>query len=159
MIIQKFKEIRDYVFAKEENFGLEHRILLSAIIVGILVSVIGGAINFILSPSLIAVVIPFFLSTSLAVTYYFVRFKKIISPFVTPVVILAILGISTIWIFNGGINGSNIMPSFIILILGILVVPIKMKKYIITLYIAVNIIILSYSILQTRFDCSLSFRV
>jgi signal transduction histidine kinase len=74
--------------------------------------------------------------------YYFVRFKKIVTPFVTPIIVAAILGISTIWVFNGGINGSNIMLAFIILILGILVVPKKIKKYIIILFIAANIFIL-----------------
>jgi signal transduction histidine kinase len=115
---------------------------LSAIVVGILVSILGGAINFILAPSPIAVIIPIILSVSLIAIYYFVRFKKRYTPYATPIIIVAIFGISAIWIFNGGINGSNIMPSFIILILGILVVPNKVKKYIIILYIAVNFFIL-----------------
>lgn len=142
MIKKRIKEIRDYVFAEKENFPLEHRILLSAIIIGILVSIFGGIINFILASSTISVIIPLLLSVSLITIYYFVRFKNIISPFATPIIIIAIFGISAIWIFNGGINGSNIMPAFIILILGILVVPDKIKKYIIILFIAVNIFIL-----------------
>jgi signal transduction histidine kinase len=51
-------------------------------------------------------------------------------------------GISAIWVFNGGIDGSVFMPAFIILILGLLVAPEKTKKYIITLFIALNIFIL-----------------
>jgi signal transduction histidine kinase len=115
---------------------------LSAILIGILISTIGGLINFILSSSAISVIIPLLLSVSLVVIYYFVRFKKLVTPFATPVIIAAIFGIAAIWVFNGGINGSNIMPAFLILILGILVVPTRNKKYIITLFIAVNIIIL-----------------
>ncbi len=142
MIKKRIKEISGYAFAEKENFPLEHRIFLSAIVIGILVSTIGGIINYILAPSLIAVIIPLILSFLLIAIYYFVRFKRIFHPFATPFVIVAILGISTIWVFNGGINGSNIMPAFIILILGILVVPFKTKKYIVILFIAINIFIL-----------------
>jgi signal transduction histidine kinase len=142
MIKKRIKEFRDFIIAKEKNFPLEHRLFLSALIVGILVSILGGIINFILAPSPIAVIIPLILSVSMIAIYYFVRFKKIVNPFVTPIIIVAILGISTIWVFNGGINGSNIMLAFIILILGILVVPEKIKKYIIILFMAANIFIL-----------------
>ena len=142
MFKKKIQEIRSYVFAEKENFPLEHRIFLSAIVVGIFVSILGGIVNFILVPSQIVVIIPLLLSSLLIAIYYFVRFKKIVTPFVTPIIIVAMIGISTIWIFNAGINGSNIMPAFIILILGTLVVPVKNKKYIIILFIALNIVIL-----------------
>jgi len=142
MIKKRIVKLGSYIFAESENFPLEQRIFLSSIIIGILISIIGGIINYILSSSMIALIIPVLFSILLMVIYYFVRFKKIIKPFVTPIIIVAILGISTIWIFNGGINGSNIMPAFVILILGILVVPDKIKKYIIILFIVVNIFIL-----------------
>jgi signal transduction histidine kinase len=58
------------------------------------------------------------------------------------IIVLAILGISTTWVYNGGINGSNIMPALIILIFGVLVVPVKTKKYIFILFITANISIL-----------------
>ena len=76
MIKKRIKEIRDYVFAKKENFPLEQRLLLSACIVGILISILGGIVNYILSTSAIAVIIPFFLSVSLIAIYYFIRFKN-----------------------------------------------------------------------------------
>lgn len=142
MIKKRIKEVLAYVFAEKENFPLEHRIFLSAVIVGTLLSLLGGMINFIFATSLIAVIIPLILSVSLLVIYYFVRFKKTVTPFVIPIIIVAILGISTLWIFNGGINGSNFMPSFIILILGLLVAPVKIKKYIITFFITLNILLL-----------------
>ncbi len=142
MIKKRIKEIRDYVFAEKENFPFEHRILLSAIIVGILICILGGFTNFLLAPSPVTILIPLLITILLIVTYYFVRFKKIVNPFVIPIIIVSILGNSILWIFNGGINGSNIMIAFLILILGILVVPIKTKKYIFILFIAVNIFIL-----------------
>ncbi len=142
MIKKRIKEIRDYIFAENENFPLEHRILLSAIIVGILMSTIGGIINYITFPSLIVFIILLFISVLLLAAYYFVRFKNIVKPVAIPVIVIAIFGVSTIWILNGGINGSDIMPAFIILILGILVVPNKIKKYILILFIVMNISIL-----------------
>ncbi|MFH0842184.1 MAG: ATP-binding protein [Bacteroidota bacterium] len=142
MINNRIKKIRDYIFAENENFQLEHRIFLSALMVGMLTSILGGLINLILASSPVAVLLPILLSVLMIIIYYYVRFKKIFIPFATPIIVLAIFGISTIWIFNGGINGSNIMPAFIILILGLLVVPNRVKKYIILLFIGINILIL-----------------
>ena len=142
MIKKRISKIRDYVFAENENFPLEHRIFLSGIIVGIFVSMVIGLKNFVLAATPIAIIISFSESVFLIIIYYYVRFKKIVKPLVTPVVIGAIFAISTLWIFNGGINGSNIMPAFIVLILGILVIPVKAKKYIIVLFIVLNIAIL-----------------
>jgi signal transduction histidine kinase len=142
MINKRIKEIRDYVFAKEEGFPMEHRIFLSTTIVGALISIIGGFTNLILAPSPVTVLIPLFMSVLLIVIYYFVRFKNIVKPFVTPIIIISLFANSIIWIFNGGIDGSNIMIAFIILILGLLVVPVKIKKYFIILFLTVNITIL-----------------
>jgi len=142
MIKKRIKEIRDYVFAKKEDFPLEHRIFLYTIIVGVLICILGGFTNFMLAASPVTILTPLFISILLIVTYYFVRFKKIVKPFVMPIIIVSIFGNSTLWIFNGGINGSNIMIAFIILIFGILVAPNKIKKYILILFIAVNIFIL-----------------
>jgi two-component system, sensor histidine kinase and response regulator len=142
MIIKKLKEFNSYIFAEKESFSLEHRLVLSAIIVGIFISIFGSIINLILTTSLIAVLIPLLLSALVLILYYFVRFKRIVDPIIIPTITISIFGISTIWIFNGGINGSNIMPAFVILILGLIVVPDKIKKYIIILFIAINIFIL-----------------
>lgn len=142
MIKKKINEIRSYIFAEKENFPLEHRLFLSAIVVGILVSIFGGITNYILAPSPIAVIIPFSLAVLQLTIYYLIRFKKIVTPFVTPIIIIALVGISTIWIFNGGINGSNIMIAFAILILGLVVVPEKNKKYIIIFFLVINVFIL-----------------
>jgi signal transduction histidine kinase len=142
MIKKRIKEFRSYIFAENENLLLEHRLFLSALVVGVLVSIFGGTTNYILAPSPIAVIIPLLLTILQVTIYYFVRFKKIVNPFVTPIIIIAIIGISTIWVFNGGINGSNIMIAFGILILGLVVVPVKIKKYIFILFLATNIFIL-----------------
>jgi signal transduction histidine kinase len=139
MIKKRINEIRSYIFAEKENFPLEHRIFLYVIVIGIPSSMFGGVMNLILSPSPIAIIIPFILSGFLMTIYYFIKFKKIVKPFVIPFVVFTILGISIGWVYNGGINGSEILLVFLMLILGIIVVPEKIKRYIIILFLAVNI--------------------
>ena len=137
----KIKKAIRYIFAQEEDFSLENRLFISALTVGILTSVVGSIINLVLITSVPAVIIPSALSLFLIMLYYFVRIKRMINPFIVPVIILSLFAISAIWIFNGGINGSNIMPGFVILILGIMVYPDKLKKYVLFLFIFLNIIV------------------
>jgi PAS domain S-box-containing protein len=142
MFKKKIKRIISYLIGDDEDFSLEHRLLISAILIGILISVFGSLINLILSTSLVAVLAPLVLAALVLVMYYFVRFKKMIRPFTMPLIIISIIGISIIWIYNGGINGSNIMPSFVIFILGLIVVRNKFKKYIFVFFIFINLVIL-----------------
>lgn len=141
MIKKKAKAFISFVFADDENFPLEHRLILSASIIGILISLIGSLINFLLSTSIVAVLVPIFLSLIVLVLYYFIRFRKIYKPVNFPVICISIIGISTIWIFNGGINGSNVMPALVILILGLLIVREREKVFVIILFLLSNITI------------------
>jgi two-component system, sensor histidine kinase and response regulator len=124
-----------FIFEEEGDFSLEHRLFLSAIIIGILTSVAGAVINIILEASFTAVIIPFLLAGLLSILYYFLRFRGKFEPFVFPTTIISLIGISVIWIFNGGIDGVNIMPAFVILILGLIAVPAKRKKYVISVFL------------------------
>jgi len=83
-------------------------------------------------------------------------FKKIIEPFIIPIIIIALIVISITWIFNGGISGSNIMPGFVILILGLIVFPEKLKKYVLILFLVLNVII--YLIQLYRPDLIVNFQ-
>jgi PAS domain S-box-containing protein len=131
----KIRKFIDYIFAEDEDLTLEYRIFLSAIIVGVFTSLVGSIINLVLNTSVTAAIIPLFLSTSLIVIYYFVRVKGKFEPFIFPIIIMSIVGISIIWVFNGGINGSNVMPGFVILILGLITVSNKKKKYVFALFV------------------------
>jgi len=130
-----FKKAFNFIFADEEDFSLEHRLFLSACIVGILTSLMGAVINLTLMASFTAVAVPLLLSLLLMVLYYFLRIKKVFEPFVFPAIVTSFIGIAVIWVFNGGINGANIMPAFVILILGLITVPDKNKKYVIALFL------------------------
>jgi PAS domain S-box-containing protein len=137
----KIKEINSYIFAEKENLSLEYRLFLSSIIIGILTSLFGSLINLFVATSVIAAVIPLFLTALLCILYYFIRFKKIIKPFIVPMIIIAMIGISVIWVFNGGINGSNSITALVILILALVVVPDKVKSYVLALFVSLNIIL------------------
>jgi len=141
MATTKIKNAFRFILAENEDFSLENRIFLSAIVIGILTSTVGAITNLILIISWPAVILPLFLSVLLVILYYFVRFKKIIEPFIIPIITIAIISISIIWIYNGGINGSNVMPGFVILILGLIVFPEKLKKYVLLLFVVSNVII------------------
>jgi PAS domain S-box-containing protein len=133
--------IINFIFAEDEDFTLEHRLFLSASVIGILTSIAGAVINIILVASLPAIIVPFLLSVLLFILYYFLRFKRIFEPFLFPAIITSFIGISVIWVSNGGINGANVMPAFVILILGLVTVSDKKKKYVIALFIFLFVII------------------
>jgi PAS domain S-box-containing protein len=141
MIIKKTKKAFSYIFGEKENFSFEKRIFISTILIGILISIIGAIIGGFLASQPIPVFIGILASCSLFILYYFVRFKGIFEPFILPLILFAFLAISLIWIFGGGINGPNLMPGFVILILSLIIVSDKKKKYFIILFIALIIII------------------
>ncbi|MBV5335184.1 MAG: PAS domain-containing protein [Sulfuricurvum sp.] len=139
--MNKIKKAIQFIFAENEGFSLENRLFLSSLVVGILTSMVGSVLNLLLVTSLPAAIIPLLLSVLLFIVYYFVRFKQKIEVFKVPIIITALIGISVIWVFNGGINGSNIMPGFVILILGLVVFPDRKKKYVFLLFVALNIVV------------------
>lgn len=141
MIIKKTKRVISYIFGEKENFSFEKRIFLSTLLIGILISIIGAIIGGILASQPVPVFIGILASSLLFILYYFVRFKGIFEPFVLPLILFSFLAISLIWIFGGGINGPNLMPGFVILILSLIIVSDKNKKYFIILFISLIIII------------------
>jgi len=142
MYKSRIKKAISYILGEGEDFTLENRLLLSSIVIGMLINIFAAIINSILSTSFIAILVPLLLVVIVFVLYYFVRFKKAGDILTTITVVFSIIGVSVIWVFNGGINGGNIMPAFVVLMLGLIVVPDKFKKYIITLFIGANIFIL-----------------
>jgi PAS domain S-box-containing protein len=115
----------------------------------------GAICNLLFPTSIISVVIPLSVSVMLGVIYYFIRFKKIIEPFVFPFSIISIVAISILWVVNGGISGSNFMPGFVVLILATISVPEKKKKYIIILYLVLFLFV--YSIQFFRPDLIINY--
>ncbi len=136
-IMKLIKNIRGDV--KESS--LEYRLFLSAIIVGIIVSLLGTIVSIILSSSFTVITVTLSLFLLLCILYYYVRFRRIYKPFVGPTIVLTYVGIAIIWIVDGGIDGSNLFVGFVVLVLSLIIVPDKNKKYVISLFIALILII------------------
>ena len=120
---------------------LEPRLFLSSIIVGIIVSLLGTIVSIILSSSFTVITVTISMFILMSILYYFIRFKRIYKPFVGPIIVLAYVGIAIIWIVDGGIDGSNLFVGFVILVLTLIIVPDKNKKYVIALFISLILII------------------
>ena len=142
MIKGRIKKIQNYIFGRHENFSLEQRLLLSALLMGIFMGLFGVLTNYFSTNSLIAVLIPFLLAILAFILYYFVRFKQFFKPLSIITSVLGILGISIIWVYDGGINGPNTMVAFTILVLALVIVSNKLKIFILIYFILINIFIL-----------------
>jgi PAS domain S-box-containing protein len=142
MIKAKIKKITNYIMAREDDLSLEHRLILSALTIGIFAGLLGFVTNFFLTTSIIASMVPFSMAIVAYILYYFARFKKTYRIISILTAIFAIVGFSTIWVFNGGIDGPDMMLSLVFLILWIIIVPDKARKYILILFIGVNVFIL-----------------
>jgi|WetSurMetagenome_2_1015567.scaffolds.fasta_scaffold01205_11 PAS domain S-box-containing protein len=141
MIFRKKNEYRIFILAGDESFSLEHRLFLSTVLIGIFACLFASIVSIVLSSSIITLIIGLSWIFLLTILYYIARIKKIFKPFVIPLITVTFLGIAIIWIFDGGINGSDLMPGFVILILALIIVPDKTRKYIIVLFIALIIFI------------------
>lgn len=115
-----------YIFAEDEDYSLEHRLFISAVVIGLLTSIIGTIVNYFLSNSLMAMIIPSSLTVLLFLAYVKIRFTKNYQSLAFILVVVAEIAIGVLWIFNGGLDGSNEFFGFLILMLGIVSVP---KKY------------------------------
>jgi len=142
MIKLKLKNTTDYILGNKNYFSLEQRLLISALILSAFIGFTGFISNIFLTNSLIASVIPFLLATIAIILYYFVSFKNRNKTIALISAITGIIGISIVWIFNGGINGPNIMYALILLMLSLIIVPNKAQRYIFIFYILINFFIL-----------------
>lgn len=135
----KTRKISGSGFGDEDDVTIEYRLFRSVIIAGLVVSLLASIVSIILSSSLSVIIVALSLFLLLLIPFYFVRYKRIYKPFVAPLIIFSFFGIAIIWIVDGGINGSNLFVGFVILVLGLIIVPDKNKKYVLALFIAIII--------------------
>jgi len=142
MNTNKIGKIINYIFAKNKDFSLEHRLLLSALIIGAFIGIFGCVANIFLTNSAVASILPFSLAFLAIVLYYFARFKNKYKRISIISAIIGIIGISIVWVLNGGINGPNFMFSLVFLMLGLIMVSNRTKSFLFVFFILVNIIIM-----------------
>lgn len=138
---KRFKNFFNSFIANDESFTLENRLLISTIIIGIFVSLLGSVVSIIISSSLATILTAISVTVVLIIFYFFVSVRKIFKPFVFPVIVVSFTGISIIWIFDGGINGSDTLIAFVILILALIIVPENRRKIVISFFIASTVVI------------------
>ncbi|MFN8358766.1 MAG: HAMP domain-containing sensor histidine kinase [Candidatus Kapaibacterium sp.] len=118
------------------SYSLENRLLLSTLVVGLIICLPGVFTTWLFPKTPLPLkIIPLVLTAILFVLYYLVRVKKIIEPLLFPASIIAMVGISMIWLLNGGIDGANIIIAFVVLILSLVIVPDTYKKYVLLIFI------------------------
>jgi PAS domain S-box-containing protein len=141
MTKNKIKQAIRYIFATDENLSLENRLYISALLLGILISLNSLIIMAIISPSYVVIAANIVLLCSLVIIYWFAKFKRITEPLKIPIIILSFLGIATVWVFDGGMDGPDMMIALLMLILALVIVSNRTKKFIISLFIVVITII------------------
>ena len=141
MIRKSLKEVSDLISTGNDGLSLENRLFLSTIIIGIFVAIVGTFISLVLKSSSVTVIATITLLCLLLLLYYLVRFKKMYNLFTIPLIIVSFIGISVIWIFDGGINGSDLIIAYVIFILALIIVPSRRRIYLLALFIFLIIVI------------------
>lgn len=118
-----------------KKYSLENRLLISSLLAGLAISLIGSIVSIMLSSSIIVILTAVSLFLLQIIVYYLILTDKKFEYLVFPLIIAAIFGISIVWIFDGGINSSNLFPGFIVLILSLIIVPPNKEKYVLFIYI------------------------
>jgi two-component system, sensor histidine kinase and response regulator len=147
-MVKRLSILNNYIFALKENFCLEDRLFLLSVIIVILFSVTSSliAIIFSLLPEL--VFLSFINALLLLVIYYFVRFKKIVKPFILPVLSIYFVDIVALWLYGGGMNSQNILIAFVLFILAIIIVPKSRKIFV--MFVFIMLIVIFYMIQYFR---------
>ena len=105
----------DFISGRPELFSFERRLLISTCFFGIFISVIGLIGNFVIGLSLIMILIPVF-GVLLFTFLFYLSKKKVSQDLVFWIFALSgLFTMSALWVFNGGMNGPNLILYFIFL--------------------------------------------
>ena len=153
MFIKKITSFFRYALAEDESIPLKRRLLLSSLLMGSILCVIDIFVNHFLLTSVEAQVIPFFIAIVAVMLFYYVRFKSMEGLFSSIAIFIII---TVVWLFKGGINGSNNLISLVILLVAMTLVSDKSKIYVLIFYISINFCIsfiqLKYPEMSTTFS-------
>ncbi len=141
MIRKKVKEILNFVIGANEIFSLENHLFFSVIIIGLVISIIAIIVSIILQAQSIVLIVCFSLLLFLSILYYLVRFKRKFEQLIIPMIAFSFIGISIIWIYNGGINGSIMTVALVLLILALIVVKERLRIWVLILFESMVIVI------------------
>ncbi len=123
------------IFRFDENLPLEVRLYFSSLLLGFVLCLLGSVVAIIYVPSVLIISLCYILAAILFLAYWLGQKKGIIRPLIVPVVLISYVAIFIIWIKGGGINGPNLFPNFVVLVLAIIIVPDNFKKYLLLLFV------------------------
>lgn len=130
------KSLISFVYGNTGEYSLEHRLLLSTLVVGIVICTVGTISTMLFPKTPLALkIIPLLLLAIFLGLFYLVRVRKIIEPLLIPTAFLSLVGLSFVWILNGGIDGPNIIVFFVVLLLSLVIVPERKKIFVLLLSI------------------------
>jgi len=135
------KKINHYILGDTKHQPLEYRLFLSALLVGMFICTLAVITSIILVSSLTTIVVAFSSLILLSVVYYIVRAKRVYRPFIAPIIVLAFIAVSMVWVVDGGINGSNLMVGFVVLVLALIIVPDKHMIYVLLFFVVQTVVL------------------
>ncbi|MBK9389283.1 MAG: hypothetical protein IPN68_03490 [Bacteroidetes bacterium] len=128
------------LLATDKKMSLEYRLFFSAITVTIFITLIAVILRTALAVPLHLLITGYVLLAMLLIMNYYMRYKKIIKPFIYIYVFTAILANAALWMFGGGLDSQNLILLSITLILSLIIVPRKSWILILASYIALVLI-------------------
>jgi signal transduction histidine kinase len=148
MIWKRVRSAKRYFFAEREKFPIEQRLFISSVIAGMFISLLATIVSIIISSTPVVPVLALIVLANLTFYYYYARVKGVYKPLVMPLIITALISIFSIWIFDGGIDGSNILVAFVILILSLIITPDRRRKYIISIFLGLLVTVYLIQLLR-----------
>jgi signal transduction histidine kinase len=124
----------------DKKMSLEYRLFFSAITVTIFITLVAVILGTVLTVPRYLLITGYVLLAILLVMNYYMRYKKIIQPFIYIYVFTAILANAALWMFGGGLDSQNLILLIITLILSLIIVPKKTWILILAAYIALVLI-------------------
>ena len=140
-MLKRIKEILKYILAEEENLLLQDRLLVSSVIAGTLITFIGSIICIVIGLPFIMIFTGFLLSFLSLAVYYFIRVKKIVTPFKILFYLLCVSSVVAMWILDGGINGQSSDTMLVAFILLLIIVPNKNRIHVLFIFLAITLLI------------------
>lgn len=137
-MIEKFKNIINNILGTSLDIKLEHRILIAATFVGIVIGVLGSAVNLFIATSLLASLLPILLLPIIFYLYYQTRYKLQSEKIGLPIFAVSMIVLTIVWINNGGLDSANQYTMLLVMTIGIVIVPQKYKTITIIMYLSLS---------------------
>lgn len=123
------------------DLKLEHRIIIAATLIGVIVGILGATVNIFISTSLLASLLPILLLPIVFLLYYQVRYKSFNENYGLPIFIISMIALTIVWINNGGLDSGNQYTMLLVMTIGIIILPFKLRKVALISYLLFSSIV------------------